>query len=245
MEGTDAGSHLLDRLGQSVAAQAVPAGPWLVTALAAAAVIVAVPPLWRVLRPLVTVVHELGHAVVGLLCGRRFTGFAVSPDMSGHTVTAGRPRGAGLVLTTLAGYPMPALVGAAMIAAAMAGRADPVLLAALVLLLTALARSRSLFTVAVLAAGLVGVGALWWTGDVAATSTVVAGAGMVLLVGAWRQFGAVVAGGGRADDPAALARITRAPAWAWKLLMAVLIAVPTGWAVRALLPVVRLALASP
>lgn len=49
-------------------------------ALAAALAVVAVPPLWRVLRVVVTLVHELGHAVVGILCGRRFTGFVLRAD---------------------------------------------------------------------------------------------------------------------------------------------------------------------
>ena len=77
---------------------------------ALALVLVTVRPLWRVVRLGVTLVHELGHAFTGILCGRRFTGFVLRPDMSGHAVTAGRPRGAGLALTTWAGYPAPAVV---------------------------------------------------------------------------------------------------------------------------------------
>ena len=42
-------------------------------------------------RTLVTIVHEAGHAAVGLMVGRRFLGFVVSRDLSGHAVTAGKP----------------------------------------------------------------------------------------------------------------------------------------------------------
>ena len=55
--------------------------------LALALVAVALRPSWQVLRLGVTLVHELGHAVVGVLCGRRFTGFVLRGDMSGHAVT--------------------------------------------------------------------------------------------------------------------------------------------------------------
>jgi len=226
------------RLRDSFAAQPVPTGAWLSTAVALAAAVVLVTPLWVALRPVVTVVHELGHAVVGVLCGRRFTGFVIRPDMSGHTVTSGRPRGPGLVMTTLAGYPMPALVGAGMIAAALSGRGDLVLLAALVLLAVAVARSRSAFTVVTLAVLLVAVGALWGSGNVAVTTTLVAALGVVLLVGAWRQFAAVLLHGGRRDDPGALAAITALPAAAWNLVMLLLIVAPTWWAVSALAPAV-------
>ena len=92
----------------------VPEG-WLLAALAAALLVVGVPAVWRVLRVAVTVVHELGHAVVGLLVGRKFTGLVLRPDMSGHVVTVGPSRGPGRVVSTWAGYPAPALLGLAMV----------------------------------------------------------------------------------------------------------------------------------
>ena len=80
-----------------------------------ALVAVAIPAVWRVLRIAVTLVHELGHALVGMAVGRRFTGFVLRGDMSGHAVTVGKPRGPGRALSTWAGYPAPAMVGAAMV----------------------------------------------------------------------------------------------------------------------------------
>ena len=230
---------VLTRLTASVSAQEVPTSPWLASSVLVAALAVLVGPAWTVVRPVVTVVHELGHAVVGVVCGRRFTGFVVNSDMSGHTVTVGRSRGVGLVLTTLAGYPMPAVVGALGIAAAMGGRAHLVLLIALVLLLVALVRSRSAHTVAVLVLLLSGTGVVWWQGSVELASTLVAAVSLVLLVGAWRQFLAVVLRGDRRDDPGALSTLTRVPAVVWNLVMLALIAAPTWWSLRALSPVLR------
>lgn len=95
------------------------------------------PPAHRWGRTLVTVVHEAGHAAVGILVGRRFWGFVVSKDLSGHAVTAGKPRGLGRVLTTWASYPAPALLGAAVVAAALRGWSGVVLSVGLVMLVGA------------------------------------------------------------------------------------------------------------
>ena len=48
---------------------------WLI--VVGAVLVVALPGVWRLARLLVTLVHELGHALVGLAVGRRFTGFVV------------------------------------------------------------------------------------------------------------------------------------------------------------------------
>lgn len=68
---------------------------------------------YRLVRHLVTLVHEAGHALVAALVGRRLTGIRLHSDTSGVTVSRGRPRGPGMVATVLAGYPAPALVGLA------------------------------------------------------------------------------------------------------------------------------------
>lgn len=66
---------------------------------------------YRLVRHLVTLVHEAGHALVAALAGRRLTGIRLHSDTSGVTVSRGRPHGPGMVATVLAGYPAPALVG--------------------------------------------------------------------------------------------------------------------------------------
>ena len=98
-------------------------------------------------RTLVTIVHEAGHAAVGLMVGRRFLGFVVSRDLSGHAVTAGKPTGPGRVATSWAGYPAPAVLGAVVVLLALKGWASAVLLLGLVLLAVLLVMSRSVRTV--------------------------------------------------------------------------------------------------
>src|SRR6478672_8630485 len=136
--------------------------PAVTVAVLAALLVVAVPPVWQVLRLAVTLVHELGHALVGLAVGRRFTGFVLRGDMSGHAVTVGPSRGVGRVLSTWAGYPAPAVVGAALVWTAGRGWAAPTLTGVLVVLLTALVRVRSLLTAVVMLTALGAAGALWW-----------------------------------------------------------------------------------
>lgn len=210
-------------------AVALSGAPVLVV-LVAALVAVSVGPTWGVLRLGVTLVHELGHALVGVLSGRRFTGFVLRGDMSGHAVTVGPARGPGRVATTWAGYPAPALVGALLVVLAVRGWSGPVLTAVLVLLVAALLRVRSALTAAVVLAVLAGAGALWWAADGTLQAQVVVAAGVVLLVGAWRHLGAVV-GAPRAgtSDPEVLSRLTRVPTALWTLTF-VLTCAAASWA---------------
>ena len=189
--------------------------PALVVALTGAVLVVAIPPVWRVLRLAVTLVHELGHAVVGIAVGRRFTGFVLRGDMSGHAVTVGPSRGLGRVLSAWAGYPAPAVVGALLVWAAGRGWAAPVLTAMLAVLLLALVRVRSLLTALVMLVALGATGALWWWRDDSVQAQMLVGSGIVLLVGAWRHLGAVMAGRDRASDPAVLATLTHVPRALW------------------------------
>lgn len=68
---------------------------------------------YRLVRHLVTLLHEAGHALVAVLVGRRLSGIRLHSDTSGVTLSRGRPRGPGMVLTLAAGYPAPALAGLA------------------------------------------------------------------------------------------------------------------------------------
>lgn len=204
------------RPGPPLAELALPqAAVW--AALAAGLLTVAVPPLWRLLRVVVTVVHELGHAVVGVLAGRSFTGLVLRPDMSGHAVTVGRSRGPGRVATTWAGYPAPALVGAGVVGAAAAGWGAPVLLLTAVVLAGGLLRARSLYTVLVMLAAVGAVGWLWWAGAGHVQGLVLLALGVMLVLGAWRHLAAVVRAPGAGSDPAVLARITPLPRLGWTL----------------------------
>jgi hypothetical protein len=208
------------------------AAPRLLIVLAIALVLVAVEPLWRVVRLAVTLVHELGHAVVGVLVGRQFTGFMLRGDMSGHAVTRGPVRGPGRVASTWSGYPMPALLGAAMVWAAERGWAAPVITAGLAVLLFALVRVRSALTVVVMLVAIAGSAALWWWRDDALQTQVLVGLGVVLVVGAWRHLLAVLRDRSRGSDPGVLASLTYLPRAAWNLSFVVVCALAT-WVVGA------------
>jgi hypothetical protein len=204
------------------------AGAPVLVVLAVALAAVAVRPAWQVLRLGVTLVHELGHAGIGVLCGRRFTGFVLRGDMSGHAVTVGPARGVGRVATTWAGYPMPAIVGAAVVWLAVRGWGPSVLTAVLAVLVVVLLRARSALTVLVVLVVLAAAGALWWVGSDRLQAQVLVGAGVVLVVGAWRHLGAVAAAPDRGvSDPAVLARLTRVPRGLWLVTFALVCAAAT------------------
>lgn len=191
------------------------AGPALLVVLAAALVAVAVPTLWGVLRLGVTLVHELGHAGVGMAVGRRFTGFVLRGDMSGHAVTVGPPRGAGRVVTTWAGYPAPAVVGALAVRLGTHGWSGALLAAVVVVLLVALLRVRSALTAVVVLAVTALTGWLFCSGTALAQAQVLVAAGLVLVVGAWRHLGAVAGTRDATSDAGVLARLTGVPRFVW------------------------------
>lgn len=84
--------------------------PWLLGTVAVAALVVTLP-VWRLARHGITIVHEAGHGVAATLSGRRLSGIRLHPDTSGVTVSRGPTRGPGMILTLLAGYTAPPLLG--------------------------------------------------------------------------------------------------------------------------------------
>lgn len=200
-----------------------------------ALVVVGVPALWQVARLGVTLVHELGHALVGIAVGRKFTGFVLRGDASGHAVTRGPARGAGLVATTWAGYPAPALVGAGLAFAVGRGWAAPVLAVIGVVLLVALVQVRSLLTAAVTIGTFAGVVALWWWGEPSLQAQVLTGLSAVLVIGAWRHLGAAARDASPGNDARALARLTPIPRVLWLLTFALV----CGWATWVVVDAVR------
>ncbi|MFI6322577.1 M50 family metallopeptidase [Nonomuraea sp. NPDC050556] len=93
------------------AAQPTPE-PWVVGVSAFAAfLIVAYTTTWQLTRGLITIAHEGGHAVAALLTRRKLQGIRLHSDTSGVTLTRGRPNGPGMVLTAMAGYVAPSLLG--------------------------------------------------------------------------------------------------------------------------------------
>lgn len=224
-------SDILDRASPAAATPELGL-PGLVAVLVVAAVAVTWWPAWQVLRLVVTLVHELGHALVGVSVGRRFTGFVLRSDMSGHAVTFGPPTGAGVVATTWAGYPAPAVLGALLVWLASVGWSAPLLTLLILGLLLAVVFVRSGLTLLVVAATAAGLGSLWWWGDEAVQHHVVAALGLFLVVGAWRHLGVVIARPDPSSDPSVLARATRVPVAVWQASF-VLVCALSSWVVLA------------
>ena len=228
----DVGTELSTRL--AAATPGLPAGA-VATAGLAALVVVLVPTIWLRLRIAITLVHELGHAVVGVLSGRRFTGFVVRGDMSGHAVTVGPARGFGRIATTWAGYPMPALVGLLMLWAATRGYAGALLFGLLLTLVVVLVFVRSAGTLLTVLAASAAVGSLWWWRNDEVQVLAVVATGFVLIIGAWRHLGALV-GAGRRDrgsDAAVLGQLTGIPGPLWIGTFAAVLAA-ASWAATTL-----------
>lgn len=190
---------------------------WLT--IAAAAVLVLVPALWQVSRHVITIAHEGGHAVIATLSGRRLGGIRLHSDTSGLTVSSGRPSGLGMVLTLLAGYTAPALLGLG--AAWMLSLGYDIgllwlLLAALALLLVQIRNWFGLWSVLVTAAVVFGV---TWFGSPPVQSV------FALLITAFLLLGAVRTvielqrsrsrSRGTSSDADQLARLTHIPGVVW------------------------------
>ena len=144
-----------------------PAPPWWLVAIAGALALVAVghPPAWRIARNVVTIAHEGGHALIALVFGRKLDGIRLHSDTSGVTVSRGRPTGAGMVFTALAGYVTPPLLGLAFALLLSDGRITLMLWASLALLGAMLIMIRNAYgAVSVIATGAI-IFAVSWLGD--------------------------------------------------------------------------------
>lgn len=95
---------------------------WAILIGAAVALVLTYTGLWRIARHGITVVHEGGHALMAVLWGRRISGIKLHSNTSGVTISRGKPRGLGVIFTTLAGYPAPALLGLGIAALVASGR---------------------------------------------------------------------------------------------------------------------------
>ena len=122
--------------------------PLLVLLTAVVALVVVATRLpWRVARNAVTIAHEGGHALMALLTGRKLRGIRLHSDTSGLTLSAGRPSGPGMILTLLAGYIAPSLVGLAGAWLLGGNRITLLLWVAVALLLAMLVMIRNIFGV--------------------------------------------------------------------------------------------------
>ena len=174
------------------------------------------PPGYRLVRHVITLVHEAGHALVAKLSGRRLRGIQLHSDTSGLTLTKGRPKGPGMVATLAAGYPAPSVLG--LLGAVVLGQGYAAgLLWAMVLACVVLIRN--LYGLWVVLATGVAVAALSWWASAAVLVWVATALVWAMLLAAPRSVVELQVqrrrGQGRGSDVDQLARLTRVPAALW------------------------------
>lgn len=157
--------------------------PWAL----AAAVLLLIPATvhptpWRTLRHAVTIVHEMGHVLMGWLWGRRIHGIRLHTDTSGLTISAGKPRGLGVLMTYLAGYTAPPLAGLALVWLGLNGWSGAALTAIMVTLVAAFLLVRNVWGLVTIVICLALAGAVFINADPTTTATTVSGAGIFLLL---------------------------------------------------------------
>jgi hypothetical protein len=225
-----------------VSASSPPLPGWLLALTAAvAAVLVLSPGPWARARHAVTIAHEGAHGLAALVTGRRLAGIRLHSDTSGLTVSAGRPVGAGMVLTAAAGYTGPGLFGLGAAALLAAGYAVGLLWALLMLLALLLVQIRNWYGLwSVLVTGALVFAATWWLpaeGQAAFAHLVtwfllLAAPKTVLELQAKRRR----RGGAPDSDADQLARLTRLPGLVWVGLFLLVdvgvLAVGTLWLLR-------------
>lgn len=150
------------------------------------AVAVLTPPLWTALRNTVTLVHEIGHAVVGVMVGRRLSGIRMHQDTSGSTVTYGTVGVGGWFtakVTAFFGYPFPAILALLLFYSVSTGFPRLALLMVVGFLVVLTLFIRNLQALGVMIAHLVVLsGLILWGSDVV-LQAVLSGVGWFLLFG--------------------------------------------------------------
>lgn len=175
---------------------------------------------WPVVRMLVTVCHEAGHAIVATLAGRSLEGIRLHSDTSGLTLTRGKPTGPGMVFTVLAGYPAASLIGLLAAAIAGTGHAIAMLFVLLVLLALMLLKIRNLYgALVVTVLGCVLGFAVWYAPEQLLVSFAYWLAWLLLLAGPRPVIElAMRRRRSSGSDAAQLARLTRLPQLFWIFL---------------------------
>ncbi|MFH8934892.1 M50 family metallopeptidase [Streptomyces griseosporeus] len=196
---------------------------WVVIATGVAALAVVVPQaVWRVARNAITIAHEGGHGLVALFTGRQLTGIRLHSDTSGLTVSRGKPYGLGMILTAVAGYTAPPLLGLGGAALLAAGRITLLLWLATALLLAMLVMIRNAYgALTVVLTGALFVLVSWLTGPQVQAAFAYAVVWFLLLGGVRPAFELQAKrrhGGAGDSDADQLARLTHTPAGLWLFL---------------------------
>jgi hypothetical protein len=166
---------------------------------------------------LVTVAHEGGHFAMSVLSGRRPTHVELKDDGGGETVHSRPVWGLGWILTILAGYLTPPLLGLAGATAIRNGLSWSVLWAAVILLFAGYFQAKGGLTNAVVL--LAGAGIAWAAvaGNTTIRAAVAVGLVWIMLFGAIKSLTWLGTGGGT-SDPALLRKATWIPGILWVAL---------------------------
>ncbi|HET9081475.1 MAG TPA: M50 family metallopeptidase [Trebonia sp.] len=213
---------------------------WVVAVSGAVALlIVASPRPWRLTRIAITIAHESGHAAASLLSGRKLEGIRLHRDTSGVTISRGKRNGPGIIVTAMAGYMTPPLLGAGAAALLAAHRVNLLLSLFLLLLAATLVMVRNWYGAL---AVLLTAGALFaviWLAHPALRAAFACAAAWFLLFGGVRPVAELARARTRAarrpagrrlasgrhgpgmSDADQLAWLTRVPAGFWVALFAV------------------------
>lgn len=195
--------------------------------LALAALLVLWRPLWNLTRHAVTLAHEAGHALAAVATGRRLTGIRLHSDTSGLTLSHGKPRGPGMVVTAAAGYLAPSLLGLGGAALIAAGQLTFLLWAAVGLIAAMVPFIRNVFGFGVLVASGAAVGVVAWYGSPTLQLHFAYTAIWLLLMGNLRTIIEAARNRSGRSDLDQLRTLTHLPRAVWTVLL-VAVAVGTG-----------------
>jgi Peptidase M50B-like len=184
---------------------------------------------WRYFGLLATVTHELGHAFAALMTGQRLGGIRLSLDHSGTTTTYSRGRLAA-AWSTFWGYPVPAVVGAAMVWCGFNGWGPAAMSVGTLLLLASFVFIRNGMGLLITAAAVLAAALLVLFVPPAFTGHVTIVLGLALLVAAVRDLAKLANVHVRrrdrlpTSDAYLLFRATSVPAVVWLVLFAAVVA---------------------
>lgn len=184
-------------------------------------------PLWGLTRHVVTLAHEAGHAVAAVATGRRLTGIRLHSDTSGLTLSRGKPRGPGMVVTAAAGYLAPSLLGLAGAALIAAGQLPVLLWGAVALIALMVPFIRNVFGFLVLAVTGVAVGTVAHYGSPGLQLHFGYVLIWVLLAGNLRTIVEAARSRSGRSDLDQLRTLTHLPRMVWTVLL-IAVAVGTG-----------------
>lgn len=184
---------------------------------------------WRYFGLLATVTHELGHAFAALMTGQRLGGIRLSLNHSGTTTTYSRGR-LPAAWSTFWGYPVPAVVGAAMVWSGFNGWGPAAMSVGTLVLLASFLFLRNGIGLLVTAAAVLAAALLVLFVPPELNGHVMIVLGLALLVAAVRDLGKLLTVHLRrreqlpTSDAYLLFRATRVPAPVWILLFAAVVA---------------------